>query len=120
MSMSKRDTNTGGLMLRKTMIFIVLVLLISTFSLAEVLEVGKGTLKIGAILQTTFLWNQSELSPETSFTMKRARFLFFVSCSLAPLSPIKSNTLFKLKQLVHRTCLIRNFNSFIFLKLKSP
>ncbi len=64
-------------MFSKNISIILLLLLISSFSLAEVLEIGKGALKMGTILQTTFSWNQTELFPETSFTMKRARFLFY-------------------------------------------
>jgi len=65
--------------LKKTKLILAasLILIGSIPSLAETIETGKGTLKLGLILQPTVAWTQSDLSPTTSLTMKRARFLFF-------------------------------------------
>jgi len=61
----------------KSILAAALFLIGSIPSLAETMETGKGTLKLGLILQPTLTWTQSELSPSTSLTMKRARFLLF-------------------------------------------
>jgi hypothetical protein len=62
---------------REAIFAAVLFLLGSIPSVAQSLETGLGTLKLGLILQPTLSWTQSELSPSTSLTMKRARFLLF-------------------------------------------
>jgi len=53
----------------------VLLLAAAVPAFAEAIEAGKGSLKLGLILQPTISWTQNELAPETSMTMKRARFL---------------------------------------------
>lgn len=50
-----------------------------SLSIAEPIEVGNGTLKLGGILQSTFNYYQDTLQPQTSLVMKRARFLLFGS-----------------------------------------
>ncbi len=54
-------------------------LLVSSVSLGEMAEVkvGKGTLKIGGILQGGFTYNVEDETGFDSFTLNRARFLFW-------------------------------------------
>ncbi len=54
---------------------LVFSLVVSVPAYSETIEAGKGSLKLGLILQPTISWTQNELAPATSMTMKRARFL---------------------------------------------
>ena len=64
-------------MIKKRITPILIGFSIFVFAYAEPIDVGKGTLKLGGILQTTLSYTQDTLSPQTSFKMSRARFLFF-------------------------------------------
>ncbi len=68
----------------KKLTFLVIVcmlfsLLISSLAFAEMVEikVGKGTLKIGGILQAGFTYHMEDKEGYDSFTLNRARFLFW-------------------------------------------
>jgi len=61
----------------RTILAVAIFLIASLPSLAETIETGKGTLKLGLILQSTASYTQSDLAPATSLTMKRARLLMF-------------------------------------------
>jgi hypothetical protein len=64
-------------MKQKGLLLIVILILISVNAYAEGIEIAKGTLKMGIILQSTFSYSQSDEAINTSFNMKRARFLFY-------------------------------------------
>ncbi|MCK4403920.1 MAG: hypothetical protein KAW02_02405 [candidate division Zixibacteria bacterium] len=68
----------------KKLIFLVIAamlfsLLISNFAFSEMTEikVGKGTLKIGGILQAGFTYHVEDKEGTDQFTLNRARFLFW-------------------------------------------
>jgi len=68
----------------KKLIFLVIAgmlfsLLISNVALSEMAEikVGKGTLKVGGILQAGFTYHMEDTEGYDSFTLNRARFLFW-------------------------------------------
>ncbi len=65
-------------MIKKTTISVIGLLVFVT-AFAEPLDVGNGTLKLGGILQSTFTYAFDTLATQTSFALKRARFLLFGS-----------------------------------------
>lgn len=58
---------------------LIIGLAVFSITFAEPIDIGNGTLKVGGILQSTVNYYQDTLQPQTSFVMKRARFLLFGS-----------------------------------------
>ncbi len=83
-SVKRMESTNGGINQMKKLILIIVVgtlfsLLISSLAVAQMAEVkvGKGTLKMGGILQAGYTYNLEDSAGFDSFTLNRARFLFW-------------------------------------------
>jgi hypothetical protein len=83
-SVKRKKSTNGGIdqMKKSTLIIVVSILfslLISSSAFGEITEIkiGKGTLKMGGILQAGYTYNLEDSAGFDSFTLNRARFLFW-------------------------------------------